>query len=211
MQPGIRSADEAVLPNEIILQVLDHSLRETLQLVVTSTLPFGSNLSVTCINRPEWRSVSSLMSLTPQIHDLTGKSSKIDFPSTLHIHFSDPAAPAVPNNPVTNSILKKFKHLTISLRIAMQSSERHPMARRPAAMGNLTMHYTYTAGKWSLSRDDTTWTSDLVHEQFPLRWMQNLAQDIDIRVCRDLRSERVSGEWIARWRRAAYNILAGTY
>ncbi|KJX94340.1 hypothetical protein TI39_contig4202g00059 [Zymoseptoria brevis] len=146
---------EPNLPDDLLLDILDCSLPETLKIAFSYGGAQQTTLAIVGTNVSEWRATRGLLDLTPQMAELTGRNSLSKFSAsqtTLDLYFKNHANPAASQCSIPDSILGKFSRIRINMPLCLLDPGNH----RVLAM--LKIEFTReTSGAWLQTH--TKWMS----------------------------------------------------
>ncbi|SMR58106.1 unnamed protein product [Zymoseptoria tritici ST99CH_3D1] len=213
------------LPNELILQVIDHTVPSFLEInivvadddratVAVKNLLNQTNLEalpqIIATNSSEWRSTVALLNLN---HDfrLIARESTIEFSSTLNIRFKNVRQRSSAVKTVPDTILKKFKRFTVDIPMVVDYNTRNDL------IGSVILAYTFNGQEWVCEFHDALWIfpdegersewcfADLKNkcdhgDHFP-DWSQAVFRRVRSGLPRDLLTSKLSSKWLSRFRK----------
>ncbi|KJX94302.1 hypothetical protein TI39_contig4202g00060 [Zymoseptoria brevis] len=161
---------KSILPNELILQVFDHTVPSSLNIdfVVAdgdrmkdavANFLHQTNIEVlpqiAVTNSSEWRCTRALLNLNFEIASLTGRRSNIEWPSTLNIRFDNVVQRLSVADSVSSVVLAKFKHFRATIPIVI----RYGRHGRRTLIGKPILKYKRSGKVWTHQEDDAAWIS----------------------------------------------------
>ncbi|SMY26540.1 unnamed protein product [Zymoseptoria tritici ST99CH_1A5] len=213
------AASRPALPNELLLEIINHSVPPTLDVLIVADhiqmredlrTGLGHNYPPTppdlaVANIAEWRSTRGLLNLDRSMSCLTGRKSKANLPSTMRIRFKNSTRHPGAKESISDIILAKFERLTIEIP-ALITYDTWDMQ-----VGYLILNYKYEQQGWNCDVNGAVWHSvdDGVLDDYASSAATHvdlsnitriLAQRIDTRLPESMRTSKVSTTWLRKYR-----------